>query len=77
MQKCRALDDSAVPPLLDGADSLEFLNLTDCQLLHTPLLVSERLLALSTATGSRENQSATKSSKGCMRGHISDSCEQR
>ena len=46
MQKCRALDDSVVPPLLDGAISLEFLNLTDCQSLHSPKVASERLIAL-------------------------------
>ena len=46
MQKCKALEDEALPPLVASLPVLGLLNLTDCQLLRSPTIASDRLTTL-------------------------------
>ena len=46
LQKCRALSDDSLPPLLCASGALRLLNLTDCALLRRPRLASASLVTV-------------------------------
>lgn len=46
LQKCKALEDAALPGLTASLPALAMLNLTDCQLLRSPTITSDRLTTL-------------------------------
>tara|TARA_B110001452_G_scaffold242393_1_gene225167 strand:+ start:213 stop:2873 length:2661 start_codon:yes stop_codon:yes gene_type:complete len=46
LQKAKALEDAALPPLTSSLPALAVLNLTDCQLLRSPTIASDRLTTI-------------------------------